>query len=178
MKKSVRNTGALLMLLAGCEAAVGTGATTGVTRQLAYTTEAAPQGAVAGSCWGLDVSPAVVETVTEQLLVRPAEIGADGAVLRPAAYLTEIRQEIVQPRQDLRFETPCASQMTAELIATLQRALRVRGIYPAPISGILDDRTRRAIRDYQAEAGLDSGILSLVAARKLGLIAVARVAPE
>jgi len=162
------------MLVAGCEAAIGPGP--GVMRQLAYSTEAAPEGSRPGSCWGLDFTPAVIETVTEQVLVRPARIGTDGAVLQPAAYLTRTRQDIVQPRAELRFETPCASQMTEELIASLQRALKVRSLYRGPINSQLDNRTRLAIRRYQAPTGPDSSILSMAAARRLGLIAVIRSA--
>ena len=36
----------------------------------------------------------------------------------------------------------------------------------------MDRLTRRAVRAYQAPLGLDSGILSLAAARKLGLAVV------
>ena len=38
----------------------------------------------------------------------------------------------------------------------------------------MDWATRRAIRQYQVREGLDSAILSLAAARRLGLVAVDR----
>jgi peptidoglycan hydrolase-like protein with peptidoglycan-binding domain len=64
--------------------------------------------------------------------------------------------------------------MTPEFVASVQRALKVRALYRGPISGQMDSRTRAAIRAFQAPDGLDSGILSLDAARKLGLVAVER----
>jgi peptidoglycan hydrolase-like protein with peptidoglycan-binding domain len=36
----------------------------------------------------------------------------------------------------------------------------------------MDNRTRAAVRRFQKPQGLDSGILSLAAARKLGLVAI------
>lgn len=132
----------------------------------------APPGAAPGSCWGKDVTPAVVETVTEQVLMQPAEIRADGTVAAPAIYKTETRQAILRERQVTWFETPCATRLTPEFIASLQRALRARDLYRGPTSGEMSARTRAAVRAYQAPRGLDSGILSLAAARKLGLISV------
>ena len=134
----------------------------------------APPGAKPGTCWGKSITPAVVETVTEQVLLQPAEIRADGSITQPAIYKTETRQAIVQERVETWFETPCADILTAEFIATLQRALAARDIYRGPVSGVMDTRTRAAIRRYQAPQGLDSGILSLAAARKLGLVSVER----
>lgn len=132
----------------------------------------APPGAAPGSCWGKDITPAVVETVTEQVLLRPAETHPDGRIARPATYKTETRQKIVQERAEAWFETPCAEVLTPEFVASLQRALRARGYYRGPISGQMDARTRAAIRRYQAPQGLNSAILSIATARKLGLVAV------
>jgi peptidoglycan hydrolase-like protein with peptidoglycan-binding domain len=64
-----------------------------------------------------------------------------------------------------------SSGITVEFVETLQRALKARGHYRGSVSGYIDTRTYSAIRKYQAPQGLDSSILSLAAARKLGLIA-------
>lgn len=120
------------------------------------------------------MAPAVVETVTEQILVAPAELNADGTVRRPAIYRTETRQAIIRERTEIRFETPCADVLTPEFVATLQRALAARGLYRGTVNGRMDAQTREAIRKYQAPQGLASGKLSLAAARSLGLIAVQR----
>jgi len=128
-------------------------------------------GAEEGSCWGKHVSPAEIETVTHQILLQPAEVRSDGQVSAPAVYKTETTQAIVQERKELWFETPCAEELTPEFVASVQRALKARNLYRGAITGYIDARTRRAVRKYQAPQGLDSGILSLAAARKLGLSA-------
>ncbi len=135
---------------------------------------AAPPGAAPGTCWGREVSPAVIETVTEQIIVQPAEVMADGTVISPAIYRSETLQRIVTERRETWFETPCDAVWTQEFTASLQRALKARGHYSGKITGNLDKRTRAAIRRYQTPQGLNSSILSLAAARKLGLVAVSR----
>jgi len=133
-----------------------------------------PPNARPGQCWGSDVTPAIFETVTEQILLQPAEVGSDGAVRSPPVYKTETRQAIVRERREIWFETPCETDLTPDFVSSLQRALAVRGHYRGSVTGTLDPRTRRAIRAYQSPQGLDSAILSLAAARQLGLVAVAR----
>ena len=136
-------------------------------------TRTAPPGAAPGTCWSKIVTPAVVETVTAQILATPEQPGADGTI-QPATYRTETRQVIVQNRSERWFETPCPEQMTPEFIASLQRSLTVRGHYSGPVNGIMDSATRTAVHQYQVRNGLDSGILSLKTARALGLVAVTR----
>ena len=109
-----------------------------------------PAGAAEGSCWGRTVSPAVIETMTEQVEV------------------------IVRARVDNWFETPCPDVLTAEFNSTLQRALQARGYYAGPITGAMDTATRQAVRRYQARQGPNSEVLSLTTARALGLVAVPR----
>ncbi|PSL22365.1 peptidoglycan-binding domain-containing protein [Shimia abyssi] len=134
----------------------------------------APPNARPGSCWGREVSPAVVETVTEQIIVQPAEVLDDGTVLSQAIYRTETQQRIVTERRETWFETPCPEIWTEEFTASLQRALQARGMFYGGITSQADSRTRAAIRRYQKTGGLDSAILSLESARRLGLIAVER----
>lgn len=136
--------------------------------------EAPPPGSDPNSCWGKDVSPAVIETVTERILVQPADIREDGTVVSDPVYRDETRQAIVKERREIWFETPCQGALTPDIIASLQRALKARGLYSGALTGQMDARTRRAIRNFQAPEGLDSSILSLWAARKLGLVAIAR----
>lgn len=142
------------------------------------TRDEAPPGAAPGTCWGQDETPAVVETVTEQIVLQPAEILADGAVQRPAVYKTETHQQIVKPREATWFETPCEAELTPEFTASLQRALAARGHYRGPITGRMDARTRTAIRAFQRPQGLDSGMISLAAARQMGLVTVQRPEPD
>jgi hypothetical protein len=130
-----------------------------------------PEGAPPGTCWGKIVSPALIETVTEQVQVEPAVLAADGSVTRPASFRTETRQRIVTERAVRWFETPCPDDLTPDLVATLQRALAVRGLYDGVVNGQVDVATRAAVQRYQAQGGLDSPVLSLDSARGLGLIA-------
>lgn len=144
--------------------------------QVTRMTQVAPPGAEPGTCWGKHVTPAVIETVTHHVMMQPAEIRADGTVTSPAIYKTETLQDIVRERRETWFETPCPAQLTPEFNASLQRALAARGLFRGPVSGRMDARTRAAVRRFQEPQGLDSGILSLAAARKLGLVAIDREA--
>jgi hypothetical protein len=134
----------------------------------------APPGAPPGTCWGKEVAPAVIETVTEQIEIAPPSYGPDGRMTAPARYATETRQVIVNERQVLWIETPCPDVMTPEFISSVQRALAVRGEYRGPVTGTLDPATRDAIRRHQVPLGIDSDTLALSTARSLGLVAVPR----
>ncbi|MGI3170682.1 peptidoglycan-binding domain-containing protein [Pseudooceanicola sp. C21-150M6] len=126
------------------------------------------------ACWRHEATPAVVETVTEHVVVQPAQVLTDGTVAAPGAYRTETRQRIVEERQEFWFRAVCPEAMTPDLISSLQRALDARGMHPGSVTGSMDRATLRAVRRYQAPLGLDSSILSMAAARKLGLSVVER----
>jgi hypothetical protein len=134
----------------------------------------APPGAPPGTCWGKIPTPAVIETVKEQVLVTPAKVNADGTIASLPVYRAETRQQIVTPRTDRWFEIPCPPAFTVELVSTLQRALLARGLYDGEISGDLDAPTRRAVLAVQTARGLPSDVLSMETARSLGIVAVAR----
>ena len=127
-----------------------------------------------GACWASDITPMVVETVTEQIVTSPEKLGADGAVIAPASYRTETHQRIVQEREEIWFRAPCSHEWTVDFVATLQRALKARGYFLLPVSGELDISTREAVHRFQIDRGLDSPQLSLAAAQELGIIAVDR----
>lgn len=127
-----------------------------------------------GRCYGRDVTPAVIETITEQVLVQPAQVSSDGTVLSPAAFRTVTRQVIVRERREVAFETVCPQVYTMEFVQTLQRSLKARGYYNGPVDGILNDRTAEAVRRFQRTIGHDSGLLALETARQLGLVALDR----
>jgi hypothetical protein len=130
-----------------------------------------PPRAKAGECWAQDTSPAIIETVTEQIQIRPEQRDPiSGVLLQPASYRTETRQSIVTQRRDFWFRAPCPDELTADLIASLQRALRARGVYRGQITGTFDSPTRRAVQLWQSARGLDSSSLSLRGGRELGLI--------
>jgi hypothetical protein len=122
------------------------------------------------ACWASDVTPAVIETVTEQVLVTPEIRDEAGRVITPASFRTDTRQRMVQDRETVWFRAPCPDTMDVDFVATLQRALKARGLYLLPLSGVIDAPTRDAIRRFQAERGLDSPALSLAAAQELGIV--------
>lgn len=124
-----------------------------------------------GQCWAQQTRPAIIETVTEQVQVHAEQRDPKtGAVLRPASYRTMTHQQIVSDRAEQWFRTPCPETLTPDFIATLQRALRARGLYRGLATGELDDATERALRAYQTPRGLASNSLALGTARELGLI--------
>lgn len=123
-----------------------------------------PPSGQAGICWATDKTAAIIETVTETVTEADPTTG-------DAALQTQTRQQIVQPREQIWFRTPCDAELTPDVIATLQRALAVRGIYAAVPTGALDPATRMSIRAFQAPRGLNSDRLSLAAARELGVVA-------
>lgn len=78
--------------------------------------------------------------------------------------------------QDRLFAVPCPGVLDAQFWSNLQRALAVRGHHEGGVTGTPDTATRAAIRRFQAPLGLDSPILSLDAARHLGLLPWPRAA--
>ena len=127
-----------------------------------------------GRCFAKDISPAVIETVTTHELENTEVRDANGVLTRPATFRTVSRQQIVRERADIRFETVCPQNYTAERVRTLQRALRARGFYEGEINGTLDRATGFAIQRFQREDGPDTVLLSIETARKLGVIAYDR----
>lgn len=128
-----------------------------------------PPNADPQSCYGREIEPAVIETVTEQIMVEPEQLDRDGNVRRPAVFVTATEQRIIEDREETWFETPCAMDGNAEYIMVLQRALSARGHYDGAATGVMDRATAMAVRAYQQPQGLDSSVLSLAAARQLGL---------
>ncbi|HEY9040522.1 MAG TPA: peptidoglycan-binding domain-containing protein [Roseovarius sp.] len=157
------------LVVAGCDASLADRDAPDLVQNLAE----APAGAAPGTCWGKVVTPAVIETVSDKVLLPPPEGPAGSAVTAPGTYRTETRQAIVQKRKVTWFETPCPADLEiAEFVSSLQRALAARNLYDGSVSGKMDARTRAAIRRFQRRDGLDSDVLSMAAARKLGLVAV------
>ncbi|RRH73920.1 peptidoglycan-binding domain-containing protein [Falsigemmobacter faecalis] len=115
----------------------------------------------AGQCWHSSERPAQFETVTEQRL----------DPLR--GIVSESVQRELRPRSRIWFRIPCPPEVGgADLFyASLQRALKARGLYEGPVTGEPDGATLTALQRYQAAAGLNSPILSRGAALSLGLIA-------
>lgn len=128
-----------------------------------------------GTCFARATTPAVIETLTEQVMVQPPLVRSDGTVQSPAAFRTVTRQHILQERREVEFETPCDSVQTPEFMASVQRALLARGYYSGAITGALDAPTGQAISRFQADQGdVVTPTLTLRSARTLGLVALPR----
>ena len=127
-----------------------------------------------GRCIANDTSPAVIETVTIQEIELPELRDANGTVIRPATFRTITRQQIIRERAEIRFATVCPQNYSAELVATLQRALKARGFYAGQINGTLDLQTGAAIQSFQRISGLDSPLLALETAFQLGIVALSK----
>jgi len=154
-----------------------------VTRAAATNTyqpgQNAPADAAPGTCWDKTQSPAIVQTVTEDVLITPAQISETGTVQALPVYRSETRQVILQERQPTWFQTLCSADLTPEFVSSLQRALAARGYYAGPVTGFVDAPTSQAIQAYQQSAGIaapDPGVLMVEGARKLGLWTVERQA--
>lgn len=164
--------GALALLLAGCNPAqVAAPSRADLGIELVRRKDAGPPIGPEGACWASDTTPAVIETVTEQIVVSEEQRDDAGRVVAPATFQTKTHQRMVQDHEEVWFRAPCAADMTVSFVATLQRALKARGLYLAAVTGALDAATDDAVRRFQAERGLDSPTLSLAAAKELGLIA-------
>ncbi len=127
-----------------------------------------------GKCFAKDTSPAVIETITTQVVARPAELDADGNEITPAIFDERTVPRMISERQELRFETICPPDYTSEFVSTVQRALIVRGFYKGAVNGLLDASTSDAIKRFQSGLGLNTPFLAVETARKLGAIALDR----
>lgn len=154
MTKGTFIKGLAILALAGCTLQPGL---------VGYANDEKPEGAAPGTCWAKQIKPAVVQTTRTQSILS----GENGESI----YQTETSQSIIEERQEVWFEVPCRRVMTEEFIKALQRALKARGQYQGPITGVMDERTAKGVRLFQAPMGIDSHILSMAAAQQLGLIA-------
>lgn len=156
-----------LLFLAGGLAACGGGAAPGPG--------AGPEGAAPGTCHARGITPARLETVTEQRQEAPARLNPDGSVRTPARFRTVTSTRILRPRTEDWFETPCALRAgDAAFIAQVQRALAARDLFAGEVNGLYDGPTRVAVRRFQTPRGLESGTLSMASAKALGLVALGR----
>lgn len=166
---------ALALILAGCAQTPPDVASRGdFSAGFLRGTQVTPPDASPGACWAQDDLPAVIETVTENVLLTPEIRDEAGNLVQPPVYSSTVDRRIAQEGAAVWFQTPCPDQVDAEFVASLQRALKARGFYLLPLSGEMDAPTTLAVRRFQALNGLDSAILSLAATRELGLIEVPR----
>lgn len=141
-------------------ALVGLAALSGCIAPITATDPNAPEGAPAGTCWAKWTEPAVIESRT---YMRETQSGQ---------FETFTEYNEVSRRREHVFQTPCPKLFTAYYIETLQRALKVRGFFNAPVTGIYDNATKNAVKAYQTTKGIPSDKLSIDTAVEFGLIPV------
>lgn len=134
-----------------------------------------PPNAREGACFIRHQAPALIETVTQQVLVQPEKRGVDPEtgqpiVISPAIYSTETVQKIVRPRHEAWVEIVCVKDLTTIFVETLQRAMAARKQYYGVISGVMDERTKRAVRRVQKGQGINSTDVTIDLAESYGLI--------
>ena len=128
-----------------------------------------------GACYIRNTAPAVIETVTEQILVKPETRGIDpntgqSVILESAVYKTKTVQNIISGRKEDWIEVICVKNQSLVFVQTLQRALAARGHYRGSATGIMDDHTKRAIRKVQKPFGINSDEVTVDLAEHYGLI--------
>ncbi|MEJ6398311.1 peptidoglycan-binding domain-containing protein [Yoonia sp. 208BN28-4] len=126
---------------------------------------------VDGQCFARMDQPTETSIIEELELVIPETTDAEGNVTAPPVYRTITRPQTLAIGEGERFETLCPPAYTPERVATLQRALRVRGAYAGPINGTLDTATGAAIRQFQRPDGIKSNLIEIDIARRLGVVA-------
>lgn len=124
-----------------------------------------------GRCFARMAGPVQTTIVTELVEVMPAERDRNGVVTSPAIFRNVTRPQTVQTGPGARFETLCPQRLTADFVATLQRALIVRRAFAGPVTGNYDDATSLAVQQFQRNQGIDSPLLSIDVARQFGLVA-------
>jgi hypothetical protein len=126
-----------------------------------------------GRCFATQViAPPVMQTVTEQVQIVPAQLDASGAVTSPPVFRNQQVERIATPAQEQSFETLCPPAFTAEFSSSLQRALLARDAYLGAVTGTYDEATGAAVQLYQSPTGPNSPILAVQTARDLGLVSL------
>lgn len=98
--------------------------------------------------------PARYQTVQIQRLVTPA---SERRISIPARMKTVNTQVQTQPAKVEWRKVVCRANLTRDLVASLQRALKREGFNPGPVDGIFGRSTVRAIELYQIDQDIDRG---------------------
>jgi len=127
-----------------------------------------------GRCFTRDAPPTQVRIVEETVVIVPEVRDNLGRVTQPAVIRSQDGPQTFRTGNGQRFETLCPQLYTADLVSSLQRALKARGAYNGPISGAYDTPTSAAVRNFQLSSGVDSPLLQRQTVLDLGLAAVPR----
>ncbi len=101
--------------------------------------------------------PAQYQTVKVQRLVSPA---SERRITIPARTKTVSRQVQTEPSRLEWRSVLCETNMTDDIVTSLQRALKREGFDPGPIDGVIGQTTLDAVEEYQLKNSLDRGGLT------------------
>ena len=136
-----------------------------------------------------EMIPAEYTTVQVRKMVEPPKIRK---IAIPAEYKTIQVQKIIDPAKEMRISIPatyetvterikvsdsrllwrpilCETNVTPDIIKSLQAALNRAGYDAGAADGRVGDQTRRALSAYQRDKGLAQGDLTIETLRNLGL---------
>ncbi len=125
----------------------------------------------------LDEQPAEFASIERQVVETPATTVTSAV---PATYETIVVEELVSPASERRIAIPartrtvtsrvetapgrlewrqvlCETDMSPDLIVSIQQALRREGFNPGPVDGIVGRATLDAMERYQSENSLGRG---------------------
>ncbi|MEZ5686048.1 MAG: peptidoglycan-binding domain-containing protein [Paracoccaceae bacterium] len=160
-----------VLMLGGCMDAPAPQPQAPVAQTLARALGTAPPAGAPGCYATIETRPVTFGTVKRAVEIRPAQIDPKtGRELAPALYEEQEFSAVLDGGESQSFETLCPAEETPELIASMQRALKARGLYRGAISGRMEAETRRALRAYQAPRGLPSDVVSRRALMEMGLL--------
>ena len=111
--------------------------------------------------------PAKFKTVTRTVEATPASVQRTPV---PETYKTVSKTVEVAPARTVWTSVLCDVNTTPDVVTRLQRALKSAGHYGGPIDGVIGSLTRRGISSYQAAQGVQSDILTIDSAKKLGIL--------
>jgi Putative peptidoglycan binding domain len=110
--------------------------------------------------------PAKYETVKVKKLIEPAK---EKRTAIPAEYQTVTKTEKVSDGHMEWREILCQTNVTTDVIKSMQAALKDKGHYGGPVDGQIGSGTRRAVASYQQARGLASGELTIETLKSLGV---------
>ncbi|PID60262.1 MAG: hypothetical protein CSB44_11045 [Gammaproteobacteria bacterium] len=110
--------------------------------------------------------PARYQTIEMQKLVTPA---SEKRIVIPERSRTITSQVQVEPSRLEWRKVLCETNMTADVIRRLQRALDKAGHDPGKIDGVLGRGTLQAIENYQIAENIDRGGITYETLEKLGV---------
>lgn len=113
------------------------------------------------------VIPAKYRTITKTVEATPASVQRTAI---PAKYKTVTKTVEAAPARTVWTSVLCDVNTTPDVVTRMQRALKSAGHYGGPIDGIIGSQTTRAIASYQAAQGVESDILTIDSAKKLGIL--------